>query len=224
MSKSVNRFLIGLSLTLHVVLHEQKRKTERRTDATLIVRVTRLAALYNLSPTIVPYISEVVNVTTYIWLYMNINVLDCSTWNSNQLMHPMCEYVYAHVYMSMRSLRWCDGWQIAVLIIWSWCKFQRAVDVFCFLKNSMLCCCECLLFFPLFFHSFEPFTQWIGVPCASTEHRLIFDNHFLYSEPYYEQCSYRWICNTIGIVVDFFFLLPPFVVFAFSFCVFSHCF
>lgn len=143
MSKSVNRFLIGLSLTLHVVLHEQKHKTERRTDATLIVRVTRLAALYNLSPTIVPYISEVVNVTTYIWLYMNINVLDCSTWNSNQLMHPMFEYVYAHVYMSMRSLRWCDGWQIAVLIIWSWCKFQRAVDVFwrtaCFAVANAYC-------------------------------------------------------------------------------------
>lgn len=64
--KSVNRFLIGSSLTLHVVLHEQKRKTERRRDVALIVRVTRLAALYNSSPTIVPYIFEVVNVTTYI--------------------------------------------------------------------------------------------------------------------------------------------------------------
>lgn len=134
--KSVNRFLIGSSLTLHVVLHEQKRKTERRIDVALIVRVTRLAALYNSSPTIVPYIFEVVNVTTYIWLYMNINVLDCSTWNSNQLMHPMCESVYAHVYMSMRSLRWCDGWQIAVLIIWNWCKFQRAVGVFLFFEEQ----------------------------------------------------------------------------------------
>lgn len=65
-SSQFNRFLIGSSLTLHVVLHEQKRKTERRMDVALIVRVTRLAALYNSSPTIVPYIFEVVNVTTYI--------------------------------------------------------------------------------------------------------------------------------------------------------------
>lgn len=64
--QSAKRFLIGSSLTLHVVLHEQKRNADRRTDVALIVRVTRLAALSNLSPTIVPYISEVVNVTTYI--------------------------------------------------------------------------------------------------------------------------------------------------------------
>lgn len=64
--QSAKRFLIGSSLTLHVVLHEQKRKADGRTDVALIVRVTRLAALSNLSPTIVPYISEVVNVTTYI--------------------------------------------------------------------------------------------------------------------------------------------------------------
>lgn len=154
---------------------------------------------------------------------MNINVLDCSTWNSNQLMHPMCEYVYAHVYMSMRSLRWCDGWQIAVLIIWSWCKFQCAVGVFLFfeeqhaLLSRMLTC-----FFLLFFLFFWTFPQWISVPSGSTEHRLISDNHFLFSETYYEQCLYCWNCNTIWIVVDFFF--SSFFVFAFSFRVFSHCF
>lgn len=137
-------------------------KTERRADAVALnVRVTRLAALYNSSPTIVPYISEVVNVTTYIWLYMNINVLDCSTWNSNQLMHPMCEYVYAHVYMSMRSLRWCDGWQIAVLIIWSWCKFQRAVGVFLFFEEQHALLSRMLTVLSSLFHSLNlPPMNW----------------------------------------------------------------
>lgn len=36
-------------------------------------------------------------------------------------MHPMCEYIYAHVYMSMHSLHGCEVSQIAMRIIWSWC-------------------------------------------------------------------------------------------------------
>lgn len=55
-------------------------------------------------------------------------------------MHPMCEYIYADVYMSMHSLHGCDVSRIAVLIFWSRCIFQCVVSYFSVLlkKNSML--------------------------------------------------------------------------------------
>lgn len=142
-------------------------------------------------------------------IYMNINVLDCSTWNSNQLMHPMCEYIYAHVYMSMHSLHWYDVSRIAVLIFWSWCKFQCVVSYFSVLlkKNSMLCCCECLLFheicfvflFLFFFFFSSPLPRMTSVQSASTEYCLIFDNHFLFSETLTTNSIFTvwWNCNTI---------------------------
>lgn len=69
--------LTRVLLTLHVVLHEQN-VNGRCIDAAQIVCVTRLAALYNCPPAIVPYIFEDVNVLIYDY-NMNINVLDCST-------------------------------------------------------------------------------------------------------------------------------------------------
>lgn len=149
-----------------------------------------------------PYIFEVVNVTTYMWLYMNINVLDYSTWNSNQLMHPMCENIYAHVYMSMHSLHWCDESQIAVHIFWSWCIFQCVVNYFtvlsrtaCFAVANAYCFIKNSLFFLFFVFSLK----WIGVQSASTEYCLIFDNHFLFSETLITNsiCTVWWNCNTI---------------------------
>lgn len=133
-------------------------------------------------------------------IYMNINVLDCSTWNSNQSMHPMCEYIYAHVYMSMHSLHGCDVSRIAVLIFGSRCIFQCVVSYFfCSLKkNSMLCCCRCLLFHLIFFFFHSPVPEWTSVQSASTEYCLIFDNHFLFSETLTTNsiCTV-WNCNTI---------------------------
>lgn len=150
-----------------------------------------------------PYIFEVVNVTTYIWLYMNINVLDYSTWNSNHLMHPMCEYIYAHVYMSMHSLLWCDISRIAVHIIWSRYIFQCVVNSFLFSQEEqhalllrMLTVSLKIVFFFLFLF---PFPEWISVQSASTEYCLIFDNHFLFSETLITNsiCTVWWNCNTI---------------------------
>lgn len=102
-----------------MVLHEQKctRKMHRRRSNCLCYK-TR--CIVQLSPAIVPYIFEVVNVLIYDY-NMDINVLDCSTWNSNHSMHPMCEYIYAHVYMSMHSLHGCEVSLRAMLIIWTWC-------------------------------------------------------------------------------------------------------
>lgn len=116
---------------------------------------------------------------------MNINVLDCSTWNSNQLMHPMCEYIYAHVYMSMHSLHWCDVSRIAVLIFWSQCIFQCVVSYFSVLSRRTACFAVanayCFIKKTVFFFC-SPYPEWTSVQSASTEYCLIFDNHFLFSE------------------------------------------
>lgn len=139
-------------------------------------------------------------------IYMNINVLDCSTWNSNQSMHPMCEYIYALVYMSMHSLHGCDVSRIAVLISWSQCIFQCVVSYFSVLSRRTACfavanaCCFItdvfFLFLFCFFHS--PVPEWTSVQSASTEYCLIFDNHFLFSETLTTNsiCTV-WNCNTI---------------------------
>lgn len=137
-------------------------------------------------------------------IYMNINVLDCSTWNSNQSMHPMCEYIYAHVYMSMHSLHGCDVSRIAVLIFWSWCIFTCVVSYFSVLSRRTACfavanaCCfvRIVRFFFFFFFSLP---EWTSVQSASTEYCLIFDNHFLFSETLITNsiCTVWWNCNTI---------------------------
>lgn len=54
-------------------------------------------------------------------------------------MHPMCEYIYAHVYMSMHSLHGCDVSRIAVLIFWSRCIFQCVVSYFSVLSRRTAC-------------------------------------------------------------------------------------
>lgn len=136
-----------------------------------------------------PYIFEVVNVTSYIWLYINIDVLDYSTWNSNHLMHPMCEYIYAHVYMSMHSLHWCDISQISgaydYFSFWSHRKtFTVRWTTFLFFSEQHAFAVANAYRFPSrssFVSSSNPLPKWISVENASSEYCLIFDNHFLFS-------------------------------------------
>lgn len=107
-----------------------------------------------LSPAIVPYIFEVVNVTTYIWLYtwilmyrtaaLEIPISRCILCVSICL----CSCIACMDVMSSRR---------AVLLFWSRCKFRRVVSSsFCSLqKNSMLLllrmCAVSLKSPPLFF-------------------------------------------------------------------------
>lgn len=65
-----------------------KSVKRRRTDVALIVRVTRLAASCNVSPTIVPYTSQVVNVTA-IYDYTPILMYWTAALEPNRLMHPV---------------------------------------------------------------------------------------------------------------------------------------
>lgn len=94
-----------------------------------------------------PYIFEVVNVTTYIWLYTWI--LTCRT---AALEIPISRCILC-VSICICSCIACMDVMLsrrAVLLFWSRCIFRRVVSSsFCSLqKNSMLCSCKCVLFSP----------------------------------------------------------------------------
>lgn len=136
-----------------------------------------------------PYIFEVVNVTTYIWLYTWILMYWTAALEIPISRCILCVSIYMHMCIcSMHSLHGCDVSRTAVLIFRSLCIFQCVVSSFSVLSRRTACfavanaCCflKHVGFFWFFF--FLSVSEWTSVQSASTGYCLTFDNHFLFSE------------------------------------------
>lgn len=99
--------------------------------------------------------------------------MDCSTWNSNLLVHFVCVYIYSPIYMHRYNVSPRATLTFALACIW-----ETQATFWFLLEDGMLCCSRCLLF-SFCFLSFFP--DWTSVQRANVEYCLMFDNQFLFS-------------------------------------------